>query len=68
MILNTLDSGEALELGLMDLKREPDWKGSGWKHPYVIYILMTLVLFAFLVFMGWLAFENGWIPDRGIGK
>ena len=52
----------------MDLKREPDWKGSGWKHPYVIYILMTLVLFAFLVFMGWLAFENGWIPDRGIGK
>ena len=39
---------------------------SGWKHPYVIYIVLVLVLFGFLLFMGWMAWTNGWIPQRGI--
>jgi hypothetical protein len=43
---------------------EPEWKHSGWKHPYVIYIFLTVALFAFLVFMGWMAIENQWIPQR----
>jgi hypothetical protein len=32
----------------------------------MIYILLTVVLFAFLLGMGWLALTQGWIPDRGI--
>jgi hypothetical protein len=47
-------------------EREPEWEGSVWKHPYMIYILLTVVLFAFLLGMGWLALTQGWIPDRGI--
>jgi hypothetical protein len=46
--------------------REPERKGSGWKHPYVIYIVLTTLLFAGLVVAGWLALSNGWIPSRGI--
>ena len=36
----------------------------GWKNPYVLYIGLTLGLFGFLVFMGWLAWSQGWIPQR----
>ncbi len=46
-------------------QREPDWKEAGWKHPYVIYIVLTVVLFGFLVLMGYLAVQNEWIPSRG---
>lgn len=45
---------------------EPEWEGSWWKHPYILYILLTAVLFLFLVGMGWLAWTQGWIPNRGI--
>lgn len=51
---------------LTELTPEPDWKGSGWKHPYVIYIVLTIALFAFLIGMGWLAWTQGWIPTRGV--
>jgi len=36
----------------------------GWKHPYVIYIVLTLVLFGFMLLMAYLAIENDWIPKR----
>lgn len=45
-------------------RSEKDWSGSGWKHPYVIYLLGTFVLFGFLLLMGYLAIENEWIPKR----
>ena len=43
---------------------EKDWSGSGWKHPYALYLMGTVVLFAFLLLMGYLAIENDWIPKR----
>jgi hypothetical protein len=48
-----------------DAKREPEFTGSGWKNPYVIYIFLTMALFGFLVLMGYLAWVNDWIPKRG---
>jgi hypothetical protein len=45
-------------------KYEPEFTGSGWKNPYVIYIVLTLALFGFLVLMGYLAWTNGWITQR----
>jgi hypothetical protein len=49
-----------------NLQREDEHVGPIWKHPYFLYILLTLVLFLFLVGMPWLAWTNGWIPNRGI--
>ena len=43
-----------------------DWTKMGWKHPYMIYVLLVLGLFVFLGVMGYLAVENEWIPNRGI--
>ena len=34
----------------------------------MVYIWLTLVLFLFLVFVGYLGYTNGWIPDRGISS
>lgn len=50
-----------------ELKTEPEFTGPAWKNPYVLYILLTLGLFLFLVLMGYLAWTNGWIPNRGSG-
>jgi hypothetical protein len=47
------------------LKPEREHPGPIWKHPYVLYLLLTVVLFGALLFIGWLALENGWIPSRG---
>jgi hypothetical protein len=46
------------------LQREPEFTGPGWKNPYVLYILLTLALFGFLVLMGYIAWNNDWIPKR----
>jgi hypothetical protein len=46
---------------------EKEHEGPIWKHPYFAYIVLTMLLFGFLVLMGWLALENGWMPSRGIG-
>lgn len=46
------------------LTPEREHEGSIWKHPYMIYILLTAVLFVALVVVAWLALENGWIPKR----
>jgi len=43
---------------------EPEHEGSLWTHPYAIYIILTVVLFVFLILMGYLALENDWIPRR----
>jgi hypothetical protein len=43
---------------------EKDWTDMGWKHPYVLYISGTVILFAFLLLMGYLALDNDWIPKR----
>lgn len=45
-------------------QREPEHQGPAWKHPYAIYIVLTIVLFLFIVGMGWIALENDWIPKR----
>lgn len=45
-------------------EREPEWQGPIWKHPYFIYAWLTLALFGFLVVMGALAVNQGWIPQR----
>ncbi|MFZ9595325.1 MAG: hypothetical protein ACO3A2_04530 [Bdellovibrionia bacterium] len=45
--------------------REKEHTGSIWTHPYMIYVLLTLVLFLFLLFAGWLAWSEGWLPHPG---
>ena len=47
-------------------EHEMEHSGSIWTHPYMAYIWATMVLFLLLVFLGWLAWTNGWIPNRGI--
>jgi hypothetical protein len=37
------------------------------KNPYVVYLILVTLLFGFLVFAAYLAWTNGWIPNRGIG-
>ncbi|MGZ3708231.1 MAG: hypothetical protein ACXWPM_05355 [Bdellovibrionota bacterium] len=48
-------------------RREEEHQGSIWKHPYMIYVLLTVVLFLLLLLAAYLAITNGWIPNRGIG-
>ena len=45
---------------------EREWTGSIWKHPYFVYILLTVALFAVLLGIGWLAWTQGWIPNQAI--
>lgn len=45
-------------------KHEVEFAGSGWKNPYVVYILLMVALAGFLALMAYLALENGWIPTR----
>ena len=45
-------------------EREPEWTGPIWKHPYFLYVWITLGLFGFLLIMGYLALSEGWIPSR----
>ena len=47
---------------------EPEWRASAWTHPYLLYSAGVLLLFVFLLGMGYLAIHNGWIPDRGISQ
>lgn len=47
-------------------QKEKEFAGPAWKHPYMIYVWLTVVLFLFLLVMGYLAKQNDWIPDRGI--
>ncbi len=47
------------------LKPEREHQGPIWKHPYVLYLILTVVLFIGLLLIGWLALNNDWIPSRG---
>jgi hypothetical protein len=47
--------------------REPEFSGPAWKHPYMLYCLLTVLLFIFLLGMAYMAIQNDWIPSRGIG-
>ena len=47
------------------LKPELEHEGSIWKHPYMLYIVLTVILFILLLVIGWLAYSSGWIPSRG---
>jgi hypothetical protein len=55
------DSNHA-RVAAMSIKREPEHQGPIWTHPYVVYMVITVLLFLFVGFMGWLAKENDWIP------
>ena len=46
------------------LKPEQEHVGSIWKHPYMIYVLLTLVLFLGLVLIAYFALRNDLIPQR----
>jgi hypothetical protein len=50
------------------MAHEPEHQGPVWTHPYFLYIVLTAVLFLGLLFIGWLAWENGWVPSRPIGN
>ncbi len=45
-------------------KPEKEHEGSIWKHPYMIYVVLTMALFGALVIAAGLALKNGWIPQR----
>ena len=52
----------------METEKEPEKQTSAFAKIYLVYLLLTILLFGFLVFMGWLALEEGWIPSRGISN
>ncbi len=54
--------------GRVEKQHETEHQGPIWKHPYMIYVGLTMVLFLFLVVMAYLAWTNGWIPNRGISS
>ncbi len=47
-----------------ELRPEPEHVGSIWKHPYMIYVALTLALFVFLLVIGWAAMQLDMIPKR----
>ncbi len=47
--------------------REPEHRGSIWTHPYMVYVILTMILFGFLCAMAFLALKNGLLPNRGLG-
>ncbi len=51
-----------------EVQHEAQFTGSGWKNPYVLYILLTTALFLFLILMGAIALDQGWVPSRSSGS
>jgi len=45
-------------------RSENEFDGPIWKHPYMIYVMLTGVLFAALLLAAWLAYTNDWLPHR----
>ncbi|MEK6578152.1 MAG: hypothetical protein AABZ55_02905 [Bdellovibrionota bacterium] len=50
------------------LKHEKEHEGPIYKHPYFLYVILTMVIFGFLIIVGWVALDQGWIPSRGISS
>lgn len=46
-------------------KTEPEHEGPIWKHPYMVYVMLNVVLFVFLLIAAYVAWTSGWIPERG---
>jgi hypothetical protein len=49
----------------VEKRREIEHEGSIWKHPYLVYVALTVVIAVFLGTLGYLAWQNDWIPSRG---
>ena len=47
-----------------DLRPEEEHRGPIWKHPYFLYVLLSIALFFGLLVAAWLAISNGWLPSR----
>jgi hypothetical protein len=45
---------------------EPEHKGSIWTHPYLLYILLTVLLFGILCAVAYFCYQSDWIPSRGV--
>jgi len=39
-----------------------EYRGTFWKHPYMIYLILTVILFIVLLLITFLAVNNGLIP------
>ncbi len=48
-----------------NIKPEEEHLGPIWRHPYLVYVALTFLLFIFLVVMAGLAIHEGWLPSRG---
>lgn len=44
--------------------REPEHRGPFWTHPYFVYVVLSMVMFALLLVAGALAWKAGIIPKR----
>jgi hypothetical protein len=43
---------------------EREHEGSIWKHPYLVYVVLTVLLFGFLLVAGYVALRSGILPKR----
>ncbi|MBL7717075.1 MAG: hypothetical protein JNL01_16540 [Bdellovibrionales bacterium] len=46
------------------MSHEPEFRGPAWKHPYFLYIVLTLVIFGVMMIMGYLALDRGWVVRK----
>ena len=44
---------------------EREFDGPIWKHPYFVYIWLSLIPFVLLLVAAWLAIKQGWLPNSG---
>ena len=43
---------------------EPEFRGPWWKHPYFVFMALTVAAFAFLLLFAWVGLELDLIPKR----
>lgn len=48
----------------LDKKVEPEHTGPAWTHPYILYVLLTIAIFGFMLFIAWFARNADLIPHR----
>ena len=42
---------------------EREFEGSIWKHPYMVYVWLSVIPFIILLVAGYLAIKGGWLPN-----
>jgi hypothetical protein len=42
---------------------EREFQGAIWKHPYFMYIWISMIPFFLLLILGWLALKYHWLPN-----